>query len=148
MIVLYLCAQLAVLQSYQLFTNINKLQVRPESTIINKYAVRSRYSLWPIKLVKLVKYQRTSSLYTLYNLVVPQTQTEKIARIISPHYYHGLSMNIEKVLPISTLHLFCFHGLKKRRQARFKREFCFKHSTVKSISSVNLVNAVSQVGIW
>ena len=34
--------------------------------IIKKYAVRSRYSSWP---VQLVKDQRTSSLYTLYNLV-------------------------------------------------------------------------------
>ena len=47
----------------QLFTNNDILLVRPEfQLIINKYAVRSRYSSWPTQLVKDLL---TSSLYTL-----------------------------------------------------------------------------------
>ena len=52
MIVLYLCAQLAVLYTYNCLLILIYYSLGQNILIINKYAVRSRYSLWPIKLVK------------------------------------------------------------------------------------------------
>jgi len=53
-IVLYLCAQLAVLYTNNclLLLIYDRLGQNQQYAIINKYAVHSRYSLWPIQLVK------------------------------------------------------------------------------------------------
>ena len=50
MIVLYLCAQLAVLYIYNCLLILIFYRLGQNQLIINKYAVRSRYSLGPIKL--------------------------------------------------------------------------------------------------
>ena len=52
MIVLYLCAHLAVLYTYNCLLILIYYRLGQIQLIINKYAVRYRYSLWPIKLVK------------------------------------------------------------------------------------------------
>ena len=61
-IFLYPCAQLAVLYTYNCLLRMICYRLGQNQLLINKYAVLSRYSLWPIKLV--MDY-RTSSLYTL-----------------------------------------------------------------------------------
>ena len=61
-IVLFLCAQLAVLYTYNCLLRMICYRLGQNQLLINKYTVLSRYSLWPIKLV--MDY-RTSSLYTL-----------------------------------------------------------------------------------
>ena len=50
MIVLNLCAQLAVLYTYNCLLILIYYRLGQNQLIINKYAERSRYSLWPIKL--------------------------------------------------------------------------------------------------
>jgi len=52
MIVLYLCAQLAVLCTYNCLLILKYYRLGQNQLIIYKYAVRSWYKLWPIKLVK------------------------------------------------------------------------------------------------
>ena len=49
-IVLFLCAQLAVLYTYNCLLILIYYMLDQNQLIINKYAVRSRYSLWPIQL--------------------------------------------------------------------------------------------------
>ena len=51
-IVLYLCAQLAVLYTYNCLLILIYYWLGQNHFMINKYAVRSRYGLWPIKSVK------------------------------------------------------------------------------------------------
>ena len=50
--VLYLCAQLAVLYTYNCLLILIYYRLGQNQLIINKYAVRSLYSLWPMNLVK------------------------------------------------------------------------------------------------
>ena len=52
MIVLYLCAQLAVLYTYDCLLISIYYRLGRNQLIIKKYALRSRYSSWPIQLVK------------------------------------------------------------------------------------------------
>ena len=52
MIVLYLCATLAILYTYNSLLILIYYRLGQNLLIIIKYAVRSRYSSWPIKLVK------------------------------------------------------------------------------------------------
>ena len=52
MVVLYLCAQLAVLYTYYCLLILIYYRLGQNQLIINKYALRSRYSSWSIKLVK------------------------------------------------------------------------------------------------
>ena len=62
MVVLYLCAQVAVLYTYNCLLILIYYRLGQNQLNINKQAVRSWYSLWPIQLVK---DQRTSSINTL-----------------------------------------------------------------------------------
>ena len=52
MVVLYLCAQLAVLYTYNCLQILIYYRLGQNQLIINKYAIRSQYSLCPIQLVK------------------------------------------------------------------------------------------------
>ena len=49
---LYLCAHLALLYTYNCSLILIYYRLGQNLLIINKYAVRSRYNLWPIQLVK------------------------------------------------------------------------------------------------
>ena len=51
MVVLYLCAQLALMYTYNCLLILIYYKLGQSQLIINKYAVRSRYSSWPIKLI-------------------------------------------------------------------------------------------------
>ena len=68
MIVLYLCAQLAVLYTYNCLLILIYYSLGQNLLIINKYAVRSRYSLFmAYKISKGLAYIIT--LYTITSLV-------------------------------------------------------------------------------
>ena len=70
--VLYLCAQLAVLYTYNCFLILIYYRLGQNQFIINKYAVRSLYSLRPIKLAYSI------TLYTKTSLVTPNSPNHNL----------------------------------------------------------------------